>query len=335
VLYELGIRHTARKSGTVILRQKGDPIPFNINGMRVLEYDPSTTSHAGGADAYGDVIEGAIRASLIERNVDSLVHTLMPGLNVTRRARPYPAPHTFVWYCPKAPTKKLCIMRGDIMDAYGIDVWVNPENTKMQMGRLHDDSISSNIRYYGARKDHKGIVIDDRIVRALISKMRPSPMVEAGTVLVTTPGDLWRTNAVRALCHVAAQHGEPGKGYITVRSHAACVTNVLETVDHYNNAYLCRLRMRRKLTSVIFPLFGTRGQDQDPLEVTLSIVHAAKKYFELCPWSTIERVYFLAYTDADDELLTTAFNRLKLLWEREEVAPQAATQSSGSKQAAS
>lgn len=69
----------------------------------------------------------------------------------------------------------------------------------------------------------------------------------------------------------------------------------------------------------IGPLYGgTRSDDRDPLDVTTNIVQAVKTYFELCPWSTIDRVYFLAYTDADDELLTTAFNRPRLNFDRDE-----------------
>jgi hypothetical protein len=41
-------------------------------------------------------------------------------------------------------------------------------------------------------------------------------------------------------------------------------------------------------------------------------VRAAKNYFELHPHSTLERVCFLAWTDADEELCLTAFLRLGL-----------------------
>jgi hypothetical protein len=53
VLYELGIRHTAKRSGTVILRRENDPIPFNINGMRVISYLFDPTS-GGGIDVNSD-----------------------------------------------------------------------------------------------------------------------------------------------------------------------------------------------------------------------------------------------------------------------------------------
>jgi hypothetical protein len=77
VFYELGIRHTARLSGTVLLRLAKKPIPFNIGGMRVVDYScdsPEEVEHSR------DLLETNIKNSLIDRNVDSLVHALIPGV---------------------------------------------------------------------------------------------------------------------------------------------------------------------------------------------------------------------------------------------------------------
>jgi len=320
VLYELGIRHTAKRTGTVILRQKEDPVPFNINGMRVISYDfdASHPSVDPSAESYTRIIEASIRNSLIERNVDSLVHTLIPGLNVTRPARVIPTQRAFFWRRPerrdqeKNASRYFCILQGDLIWAYGVDVWVNPENTSMQMGRLHDESISSCIRYHGALRDGTGSVRRDRIADSLRRKVKPTRTVEPSTVIVTDPGRLAGTNGVKAIFHVAAQHGEPGRGYLTIRSYADCVQNVLKTMDDLNAQYLRRLRLRPQLKSVIFPLFGTRGGERDAQEVAYNIVQKAIAHFETSPASPTERVFFLAFTDADDELLVTAFNRLKL-----------------------
>jgi hypothetical protein len=56
------------------------PIPFNINGMRVIEYDltPKAIPYSR------SILETNIKNSMIDRNVDSLVHTLLPDLNVTQ-----------------------------------------------------------------------------------------------------------------------------------------------------------------------------------------------------------------------------------------------------------
>src|SRR5262249_446498 len=44
VFYELGIRHTAQKSGTLIIRREVEKLPFNIAGMRVIDYPSFSTA---------------------------------------------------------------------------------------------------------------------------------------------------------------------------------------------------------------------------------------------------------------------------------------------------
>ena len=63
------------------------------------------------------------------------------------------------------------------------------------------------------------------------------------------------------------------------------------------------------------PLFGTRSPDEDPQTVATNLVRTVKNYVDMWPEFSIDRVYFGAYTDADNELCVTAFNRLKLQFE--------------------
>ncbi len=312
VMYELGVRHTARRWGTIIIRQKGhDTIPFNINGLRALDYDLSSEETLEESKKH---LAANIKACIVERNIDSLVHTLFNGLNVSRRAKPNRERKVFVWHSPKTPTPKtqFCIITGSIQNVDTVDLWVNPENTKMQLGRYHDDSISSYIRYWGARRNANGAVIRDIVNEKLQRKIRSGFQVEPGTVVLTHSCRLKQQNKVQAILHVAAQHGEPGKGYTTIRSHMECVSNALDRADEYNTSWLCWSGARRVAKSILFPLFGTRGSGDDPQSVTIDIVQAAKVYFENWPETKIERVYFLAYTDYDEELCVTAFQKLNL-----------------------
>ena len=360
VFYELGVRHTARPSGTVIIRRRsGDDVPFDIQGMSYIEYvnDPSDPDFKPRRQA----ISTAITASLSTRRTDSLVHSLIPGLNVSRRAEVIPerrkseavlriAPqnsHSHVSAAPgvaplfptiagvQAPdsasfTKYLGVITGDLTYIEDVDIWVNPESTRMEMGRVHDDSVSATIRYYGAKRGVRGQVISDRIGEELLRRIESHPgrdnrrnaIVEAATVVRTRAGELRQLNKVRRIFHVACQHGEPGKGYVTVRSYEDCVKRVLEAADDYNDRLIRRvldrtsktfgLKRGRKLRSVLFPLFGTRSADRDAKDVATRLVQAAKTYFETWPDSSIEKVYFLAYTDEDRELCETAFKRLNL-----------------------
>src|SRR5262249_10564821 len=149
-------------------------------------------------------------------------------------------------------------------------------------------------------------------------------VVEPGTVIVTHPGNLRRSNNVKAVLHVAAQHGEPGRGYTTIRSYENCVKNALDAADDINRGLSYRLRLKQPSKSIIFPLFGTRNFDDDPQVVALNLVRAAKNYLETWPHCTIERVYFLAWTDADEELCLIAFQRLGLNFEKVEPDESAA-----------
>jgi hypothetical protein len=318
VLYELGIRHTAKRSGTIIIRRSGDPIPFNINGMRAFDYgfDPEGVESEANQRSRESLIT-SLRTSLIERNVDSLVHSLVPRLNVSVRPKPFPGRHAFVWRSRKQPGKELAIIRGHIMKIDMVDAWVNHENTKMQMGRFHDNSISACVRYFGSRRDRTGMVTTDTIDKAIKRKMGRRQLVEPGTVIITRAGDLYHTNRVSAVIHVAAQHGEPGNGYATIRGYADCVMNVLDAIEGYNASWSTRWGFCRPLDSVLFPLMGTQGE-RDAQEVTDNLVRAARDYLETWPKTAVKRVCFLAYTDADDELCETAFRRLGLEYVGEE-----------------
>jgi O-acetyl-ADP-ribose deacetylase (regulator of RNase III) len=316
VMYELGVRHTARRWGTIIIRQRGhDAIPFNIAGLRALDYDLSTPETIEDSIQH---LAAQIKACLNERNVDSLVHTLFNGLNVSRRAMPLVERKTYFWHVAGKPEREFCIVTGDIQHVDMVDLWVNPENTKMQLGRFHDNSVSSYIRYWGAKLDVKGAVVRDHIHDALASRIATGQQVEPATVIVTRPGHLRYRNGVQAVLHVAAQHGEPGKGYTTIRSHMDCVFNALEAADKYNEGWQTKLKLRPVAKSIIFPLFGTRGSGDDPQSITTDIVHAAKIYMQNWPQSKVERVYFLAYTDRDEELCLTAFQRLHFVFSRAE-----------------
>lgn len=323
VMYELGIRHAAKRWGTIILREAGpDAIPFNISGLRAIDYQLDNDDLI---EQSRQLLETNIRNCLFERNVDSLVHTLFPGLNVTQQARPIPFRRTYVWEWPGSPGKQLCIVTGDITNVDMVDLWVNPENTSMQMGRYHDNSISSLIRYYGAQRDRRGSVKKDSIVEALNREMGKGYSVEPGTVIVTPPGRLQRSNKVMAIVHIAAQHGEPGRGYSTVRSQENCVMNALDAAEWFNYRILRRLGFRRRARSILFPLFGTRASGDDPQMVTFNLVQSAKVYLETWPDCPIEKVYFLAYTDTDEEYLLTAFQRLGLTFKHSEPEEEAAT----------
>ncbi|MDQ3814608.1 MAG: hypothetical protein M3347_11745, partial [Armatimonadota bacterium] len=67
VFYELGIRHTLAKGVTLLIRRKGTTIPFNIQGLNVVEYDQSKFASIEQAKAR---IHQIIQNGLIQRHND-------------------------------------------------------------------------------------------------------------------------------------------------------------------------------------------------------------------------------------------------------------------------
>lgn len=74
VFYELGVRHALRTKITVLIRCRGDDIPFDLRTDRYLEYD---------ADAPGDAVNALVKTltdSLAESDRDSPIFALLPKL---------------------------------------------------------------------------------------------------------------------------------------------------------------------------------------------------------------------------------------------------------------
>jgi hypothetical protein len=79
VFYELGVRHALRRGVTVLIRKNGTQIPFNIRGLRIIEYDLDIKS----AHKAQDEIEKFIRNGLSAKSNDSLVYEIFPHLTVS------------------------------------------------------------------------------------------------------------------------------------------------------------------------------------------------------------------------------------------------------------
>jgi O-acetyl-ADP-ribose deacetylase (regulator of RNase III) len=322
VFYELGVRHTARRHTTLLIGYGETRPPFNLSGIRVISYDLADDELRARSK---EKLRDAVVANLGSRATDSLVHALLPGLNLSRPHQPlkHVREAIEVEFSPKQrpehasgvkgdePSFVLGVIKGDLVDVDSVDVWVNPESTRMEMARIHDNTVSACIRYHGARKDRQGNIVRDIIYEDLRAKVGKAN-IEAGWVIVTPPGELKAMN-VRAIFHVAAQYGEPCSGYHTIRTYTSVVSNALKRMDLLNASLWQRyvlLGSTRRLTSIIFPLVGTRASEFDPIDVTVSLVQEARKYLTLWCNTQIRAVYFLAYTQRDLELCEVAFQRL-------------------------
>jgi tetratricopeptide (TPR) repeat protein len=70
VLYELGVRHRARQAGTVIFRQPGAKIPFDISQIKAFPYEYEPEDHARKST---DFIASVLMESLQQNKIDSPV----------------------------------------------------------------------------------------------------------------------------------------------------------------------------------------------------------------------------------------------------------------------
>lgn len=198
--------------------------------------------------------------------------------------------------------KQIALITGDIRSVKVADIWVNSENTNMQMARYYEGSISGVIRYYGAKRDNAGVVIEDVIANELAKEMGAHRTVEPATVLFTNAGELQITNNVKKIFHVASVKGEIGSGYSTINNIEMCITNSLMLADNVKLQSL-------KLKSILFPLMGTGVAKGDLKNNAERLIQAAISFLETNENSKMECIYFLIRTDVQLETCKTIMEK--------------------------
>jgi O-acetyl-ADP-ribose deacetylase (regulator of RNase III) len=281
VFYELGVRHALVDSVTVLVRRMGTAIPFNIQGLNVIEYNPESLASVEEAKKK---IADYIRTGFKLRKKDSPVHEVL-DLRIGTASKELTKTEVFSYQLRNVPDKHIGLITGDLRHIKGIDVWVNSENTNMQMARHYDRSISSVIRYSGARKE-AGRVVEDLVANELMSVVGEFANVPAGEVVATGSGELERTNGVKKIFHAASVVGQVGKGYTPIADVGMCVRNALELADSPEFDDF-------GLKTILFPLMGTGTGRGEVEEKARELIIAAINHLEQKPPCKIEYVYFL------------------------------------------
>src|SRR2546421_2460686 len=147
------------------------------------------------------------------------------------------------------PDVRLGVVCGDVRGVRFAEIWVNSENTDMRMARFEEHSMSAIIRFWGARHDDAGRVVEDRVADELERKVAGRRPVAAGTAITTSAGELARHNGVRYVIHLAAVQGEPGEGYRPVFDIGRCMMSALAEAE--------RLATDHGVRTILFPLLGT------------------------------------------------------------------------------
>jgi len=293
VFYELGVRHALHKYVTLVIRRNSDaPLPFNIRGLNILGYDLDSE---GQLEIARKKIREYIQNGMDKQPTDSIVHDALEGrVKIERKSKPIDKKETFLYPLVNAPGKEIGIITGDIQNIKNVDVWVNSENTNMQMSRHYERTISGAIRYLGAIKDRAKRVTDDVIANELWEIVGPMG-VDPAAVISTTAGGLTKTHGVKKIFHAASVRGQVGRGYTSIPDIDECVRNALEVADSDEMT-------NEDIHSILFPLMGTGARKLDPQVVARDLISAAISYLEENKNSKIDNVYFLAFTEQDREI---------------------------------
>ena len=296
VFYELGIRHALNKHVTILMRQPGTKTPFNIQGYQMLDYDPENIENVGKAKLK---IEEFIKNGLAKQVIDSPVYGALDNLRVERKPKRIEKKEIYLYQIRGALGREIGVITGDIQNIKEVDVWVNSENTNMQMSRHFEHSISATIRYMGAKKDRAGRVVDDVIANDLREAVGSSD-VPPGTVIDTTSGELKRTNKVKKIFHAASVSGQVGRGYVPIPDISQCVRNALLLADSEQLE-------KEDIHSILFPLMGTGTSRASAQEIADELINEAVSYMEENPRSKIDTIYFLVYNEQDREICRHKF----------------------------
>ncbi len=203
---------------------------------------------------------------------------------------------------------------GDLRLVKNIDVWINPENTHMEMARVFDSSISGIIRHMSAQWSNSGRRSDDYVRRKLAEEMT-GEMVAPGAALMTScKGRLREEHRVKKVVHVAAisvNGDDPGCGYVAVEDVGVCLTQALQKIQDYNLSWMGRGHNR--LASVITPLLGVGSHPETASKNVHSMLNHAVQFFDSNPDCLIDRFVILAYSVEDKRLIKKALQRIPQL----------------------
>ncbi len=287
VFYELGVRQALRPSITVLIRKEKTKSPFNIQDLNALSYSLSPKGLRAGKQKIQVFIENALK----KPGTDSLIHEVLP-LRIKTQEDALPSTGPRAYNVVGNPGHQICITPGDLGKVKRVDIWVNSENTHMEMARHFDRSISSTIRYLGAKKEGGWVTrTGDTIAEALKRRVRRVP-VAPGTVYATTSGELAETNGVKLVLHVAAVEGTPTRGYRPVRDLPQCVTSTLTTADSREVA-------KTGATSILFPLMGAGTAQGNLKDIVAPLMQAAIQYVNQYPLSHMRQIHFLAWSQSE------------------------------------
>lgn len=208
------------------------------------------------------------------------------------------------WFRHPAFDARIVLHRGDIGDVRGVDVWVSSENTLFEMDQRLGRSVSGRIRGLGAHVDRDEQPIEDTIwidlLRARGEALSAAPVE---TIVETSPGNLFATNDVKRLLHLASVEASvDGVRSARLIDISRAVRSALTRVDG-------RDQRRGRTRSILFPMIGAGVGGAPVRDVFTQMLDGVRDHFAAVAATRrstgLEAVHFVAY-DADDHRVCAA-----------------------------
>ncbi len=215
---------------------------------------------------------------------------------------------------PDVQPPRFEIAMGDLRLVKNVDVWINPENTHMEMARVFDSSISGIVRHMSSNWSNSGTRSDDYIRRKLAEEMKGEVVAEGAALMTPCKGQLRDVHFVKRVVHVAAvavNDDDAGCGYSAIDNVGVCLSQALQRIQEHNLSWMGRGHNR--LASVITPLLGVGSNPEIAFKNVLSMLEHAVKFFDSNPDCLIERFVVLAYSSEDRRLIRKALKRIPQL----------------------
>jgi tetratricopeptide (TPR) repeat protein len=189
VFYEIGARHSAQESGTVVVRQTGHEIPFDIKSIKVFEYDHQPVAKA---DASRNFISSLIAETLKRNRLDSPVRL---ALRAQWGGSPTPMPEDVPQIRPEG---------GEVIGPCRADNWRKREVERFMLDaeeavRIGDlDMARTN--YWGAlRFDPMNVIARMRLGLVLKKQGKHYQALEEFTIVTKLEpkyGEAWKEKGV-------------------------------------------------------------------------------------------------------------------------------------------
>ncbi len=191
---------------------------------------------------------------------------------------------------------------GNLDRIKGVQIWVNPENTDMQMDRYSNGSVSAVIRYLGASKYDNDDIKEDDIANDLARKRRGVRQSHIGTVHMTTSGALQKSHGVRKIFHVATVRSLPGVQAYTPSADPKeiklATQKVLKRIHKENK----RLIISNNYTSALLPMLGSGGKGL-PIEAAFpEMLNSLFEFVDTHQDTVLTEFHLNAFTSRDADI---------------------------------